>query len=47
MDIEKVQFDKAGEVLCTYEHSSGLKAFVIPKRGIQRNTLLLPPTTGQ
>lgn len=36
MDIEKVQFDKAGEVLCTYEHSSGLKAFVIPKRGYSK-----------
>ncbi|NLP07925.1 MAG: insulinase family protein, partial [Clostridiaceae bacterium] len=33
MDIDRKQYDKAGESLYTYDHSSGLKAFVIPKKG--------------
>ncbi len=36
MNIEKFQYDKAGEVLHSYEHSSGLKAFVIPKKGYSK-----------
>lgn len=33
MDIVRKQYDKTGESLYTYDHSSGLKAFVIPKKG--------------
>mgnify|MGYP000896387176 FL=1 len=33
MDFEKIEYKKAGEVLYSYEHDSGLKAFVIPRRG--------------
>lgn len=36
MNIEKIQYDKAGEVLYQYEHSSGLKAFVIPRKGYSK-----------
>lgn len=36
MNMEKLQYDKAGEVLYRYEHSSGLKAFVIPKKGYSK-----------
>ena len=33
MNIDRINYDKAGEVLYQYEHSSGLKAFVIPRKG--------------
>ncbi len=36
MDIEKLQYDNAGEALYRYEHSSGLKAFVIPRKGYSK-----------
>ncbi len=36
MNIEKLQYDKAGEILYSYEHSSGLKAFVIPRKGYSK-----------
>jgi len=34
--MEKIFYDKAGETLYRYEHSSGLKAFVIPKKGYSK-----------
>lgn len=36
MNIIKENYDNAGEVLYSYEHSSGLKAFVIPKKGYSK-----------
>lgn len=36
MNIVKTSYDSAGEVLYKYEHSSGLKAFVIPKKGYSK-----------
>lgn len=36
MNIDKINYDKAGEVLYRYEHSSGLKAFVIPRKGYSK-----------
>lgn len=36
MNIEKLQYDKAGEILYSYEHSSGLRAFVIPRKGYSK-----------
>ncbi len=36
MNIEKLQYEKAGEILYSYEHSSGLKAFVIPRKGYSK-----------
>ncbi len=36
MNIKKTQYDKAGEVLYSYKHSSGLKAFVIPRKGYSK-----------
>ncbi len=36
MNIVKISYDSAGEVLYQYEHSSGLKAFVIPKKGYSK-----------
>lgn len=36
INMEKIQYDKAGEVLYRYEHSSGLKAFVIPRKGYSK-----------
>ncbi|MEN6316919.1 MAG: pitrilysin family protein [Clostridiaceae bacterium] len=36
MNIDKINYDKAGEVLYKYEHSSGLKAFVIPRKGYSK-----------
>ena len=36
MKINTIHYDKAGEVLYEYEHSSGLKAFVIPRRGYSK-----------
>ncbi len=36
MNIERIQYEKAGEVLYKYEHSSGLKAFVIPRMGYSK-----------
>lgn len=36
MNIDKINYDKAGEALYKYEHSSGLKAFVIPRRGYSK-----------
>lgn len=47
MDIDRKQYDKAGESLYTYDHSSGLKAFVIPKKGYTKNMLPLLPTMVQ
>ena len=32
MDIKTVKYDKIGETLYIYEHKSGLKAFLIPKK---------------
>lgn len=36
MNIDRIQYDKVGEVLYRYEHSSGLKAFVVPKKGYSK-----------
>ncbi|MGI6669610.1 MAG: EF-P 5-aminopentanol modification-associated protein YfmH [Acetivibrionales bacterium] len=36
MVIDKIEYDKAGETLYRYEHSSGLKAFVLPKKGYSK-----------
>ncbi len=36
MKIDRINYDKAGEVLYQYKHSSGLKAFVIPKKGYSK-----------
>lgn len=36
MKIDRINYDKAGEVLYQYEHSSGLKAFVIPRKGYSK-----------
>lgn len=36
MRFEKLRYDKAGETLYGYEHSSGLKAFVIPRKGYSK-----------
>lgn len=36
MNIDRINYDKAGEVLYKYEHSSGLKAFVIPRKGYSK-----------
>lgn len=36
MNIVKISYDSAGEMLYQYEHSSGLKAFVIPKKGYSK-----------
>lgn len=33
MNIDRINYDKAGEVLYQYEHISGLKTFVIPRKG--------------
>jgi len=36
MDIKTVKYDKIGETLYIYEHKSGLKAFLIPKKGYSK-----------
>lgn len=36
MNIDRINYDKAGEVLYKYVHSSGLKAFVIPRKGYSK-----------
>jgi predicted Zn-dependent peptidase len=36
MKIDKIEYKKADETLYRYEHRSGLKAFVIPKRGYSK-----------
>lgn len=36
MDFRKIEYEKAGEVLYSYDHPSGLKAFVIPRRGYSK-----------
>lgn len=36
MNFEKIEYAKAGEVLYRYEHSSGLKAFLIPRKGYSK-----------
>lgn len=36
MKIDTIKYDSIGEVLHKYEHSSGLKAFVIPKKGYSK-----------
>jgi predicted Zn-dependent peptidase len=36
MKTSVIEYGKANEVLNVYEHESGLKAFVIPKRGYQK-----------
>jgi len=36
MNIDKINYEKAGEVLYRYEHSSGLKTFVIPRKGYSK-----------
>ncbi len=36
MNFDKIEYDKAGEVLYRYEHRSGLKAFVIPRKGYSK-----------
>lgn len=36
MNIIKENYDKTGEDLVRYEHSSGMKAFVIPKKGYSK-----------
>jgi len=36
MNFDKIEYDKAGEVMYRYEHSSGLKAFMIPRKGYSK-----------
>ncbi|MGE5612965.1 MAG: EF-P 5-aminopentanol modification-associated protein YfmH [Bacillota bacterium] len=36
MLIDKIKYDRAGETLYRYEHSSGLDAFVLPKKGYSK-----------
>lgn len=36
MNFDKIEYDKSGEVLYRYEHSSGLKAFLIPRKGYSK-----------
>lgn len=36
MNMDRINYDKAGEVLYQYEHKSGLKAFVIPRKGYSK-----------
>lgn len=36
MDFEKLRYENAGEILYSYEHSSGLRAFVIPRKGYSK-----------
>jgi len=36
MDIKTIRFEKINEIMHMYEHSSGLKAFVIPKKGYSK-----------
>jgi hypothetical protein len=36
MNINTVNYSKLNEALHIYEHSSGLKAFVIPKKGYSK-----------
>ncbi|NJD02092.1 MAG: insulinase family protein [Ruminiclostridium sp.] len=36
MKIDKLEYKKAGEIVYGYEHSSGLKAFVVPKKGYSK-----------
>jgi len=36
MNISRENYERAGEVLYRYEHASGLKAFVIPKKGYSK-----------
>lgn len=36
MVVDKIQYDKVGEVLYQYEHLSGLKAFVLPRKGFSK-----------
>jgi len=36
MKIDKLEYKKAGETVYSYEHESGLKAFVIPKKGYSK-----------
>lgn len=36
MNIGKTEYGRAGEVLYRYEHSSGLKAFLIPRKGYSK-----------
>ncbi|WP_170045774.1 EF-P 5-aminopentanol modification-associated protein YfmH [Clostridium thermosuccinogenes] len=36
MDIKTIRFEKINEIMHMHEHSSGLKAFVIPKKGYSK-----------
>ncbi len=36
MKIDKLEYKKAGETVYCYEHASGLKAFVVPKKGYSK-----------
>ncbi len=36
MKIEKLEYKKAGETIYSYRHESGLKAFVVPKKGYSK-----------
>lgn len=36
MNIEQIEYGRAGEVLYRYEHSSGLEAFLIPRKGYSK-----------
>jgi len=36
MDMKTIEYNKINEVMHVYEHSSGLKAFVIPKKGYSK-----------
>lgn len=36
MNIDRIEYKKADEILYSYEHKSGLKAFVIPKKGYSK-----------
>lgn len=36
MKIQTINYERIDEVLHVYEHKSGLKAFVIPKKGYSK-----------
>ena len=36
MDIKSIEYKNIGEIMHTYEHKSGLKCFVIPKKGYSK-----------
>ena len=36
MEIKTINYDKIDETMYLYQHESGLKAFVIPKKGYSK-----------